>query len=344
MAKMLAYRMLAWGQPATFTEVEIPRPGPGEVLIKMSAVGLCGSDIHMFNAPAGALPFNPPFTVGHENAGWVAECGTGVVGPKEGTPVLVSSVNSCGHCEMCLQGRDQYCWKSVAMNTRGLGLDGGLASYLVAPQHLLLPLQKLTPAEAAPLADAGGTAYHAANYAMQVLKPGTTALVIGAGGLGSFAIQYLRQLSGANIIAIDENPERLSYVAQLGAHTTLKSSADNSQELKDLTHGRGVDAVLDFVGSEATMRLAASAVRPLGRIVICGMGSGTLSVAWGQLAPGCQVMLSIGFAIHELREVVALAEQKRLVVDTELFSFERTPEAYDLLAQGKLKGRAVVTL
>jgi alcohol dehydrogenase, propanol-preferring len=344
MQRMTAYRLQAWGRPAEFTEVDVPHPGPGEVLLKMAAVGLCGSDIHMFHAPAGALPFDPPFTLGHENAGVVVGCGTGVSGLKEGMAVLASSVNSCGYCEMCLQGRDEYCSRSVSMSTRGIGIDGGLADYLVVPQHSLITLQKLPPAAAAPLADAGGTSYHAVSFAREVLVPGSTALVIGAGGLGSFAIQYLRLLCAARIIAVDKNSTRLAYSQRMGSHDTLEAGADNVEEIKALTDGRGVDAVLDFVGTDASMLLAAAVARPLGRIVICGMSAGTLAVAWGRLAPGCQVMLSIGFSLKELREVVALAEQKRLIVDTEEFPFSRTPEAYGRLERGELQGRAVVTL
>src|SRR5271154_5263257 len=223
MQTMKAYRLLAWGQPAAFSEIPIPRPGPGEVLLKMAAVGLCGSDIHIFRAPAGALPFEPPFTLGHENAGVIAECGPGVSALKVGMTVLASSVNSCGLCEMCLQDRDQYCSRSTSMRTRGIGFDGGLAEYLVVPQHSLVELRKLTPAEAAPLADAGGTSYHAVACARDALVPGSTALVMGAGGLGSFAIQYLRQLSGARIIAVDKNPLRVSYSQRMGAHDTLEA-------------------------------------------------------------------------------------------------------------------------
>src|SRR5271163_537189 len=100
MQTMTAYLHLACGKHAEFSEVELPRAGPGEVLVKMAAVGLCGSDLHMFHAPPGALPFDPPFTLGHENAGWVAECGPGVSGLSEGMAVLASSVNSCGRCDM----------------------------------------------------------------------------------------------------------------------------------------------------------------------------------------------------------------------------------------------------
>jgi propanol-preferring alcohol dehydrogenase len=344
MRTMTAFRLQAWGRPAEFAEVEVPRAGAGEVVLKMAAVGLCGSDIHMFHAAAGALPFDPPFTLGHENAGWIAECGAGVTALKEGMAVLASSVNSCGHCEMCLRGRDEYCSRSVSMSTRGIGMDGGLAEYLVVPQHSLIPLRALTPSQAAPLADAGGTSYHAVRFAGEVLVPGSTALVIGAGGLGSFAIQYLRQLYGTHIIAADKSPLRLAYARRMGAHEVLETGGQNAEQIKKLTHGRGVEAVLDFVGTDDSMRLAAAVARPLGRIVICGMGAGSLGVSWGKLAPGCQTMLSIGFSLKELREVVALAEQGRLLVETEEFPFRRTPQAYDRLERDELTGRAVVTL
>src|SRR4030081_2486125 len=122
------------------------------------------------------------------------------------------------------------------------------------------------------------------------------------------------------------------------------AGASNAEDVKRLTGARGVDAVLAFVGADVSMHLAAAAVRPLGRIVVCGMGGGTLAVSWGKLAPGCQVMLSIGFSLKELREVVALAEQERLIVDTEEFSFDCTAQAYGRLEPRKTQGRAVVTM
>jgi propanol-preferring alcohol dehydrogenase len=202
MAKMTAYRLVEWGHAPEYVDVEVPRPGPAEVLMKMGAAGLCGSDLHLLAAPPGAFPFQTPFTLGHENAGWIADRGPGATRFEIGAAVLASSGSSCGRCEQCLQGWDNYCWETVNMQTRmmsmrvrGIGRDGGLAQYVVVPERELVPLGSLSVQRAAPLADAGATSYHAVRSVLPVLIAGSTAVVIGAGGLGSYAIQYLRLLS-----------------------------------------------------------------------------------------------------------------------------------------------------
>src|SRR5690554_134408 len=233
---MTAYRLLEWGRPAEFVSVDVPTPGPGQVLLKMAAAGLCGSDLHLLDAPPGFFPFDPPFTLGHENAGWVVALGPGATRFAEGDAALASSTSSCGYCEPCLGGWDNYCLDSVNMSSRmmtmrvrGIGFDGGLAEYVVAPERELVALRNLDPAIAAPLADAGATSYHAVQTALPVLRPGSTAVVIGAGGLGSYAVQYLRLLSPAKVIAVDLSRQRLDYARELGAHGTVLAG-DGAEE------------------------------------------------------------------------------------------------------------------
>lgn len=336
MKTMKAYQLTAWGRPPEFVEVPVPEPGAGEVLVRVAAVGLCGSDLHAMSAPAGTLPFTLPFTLGHENAGIVAALGAGATHFQPGDSVLASSVNCCGYCPQCLAGRDNFCWLSTTMRTRGLGEHGGLAEYLVVPERSLIKLGDLRPEQAAPLADAGGTAYHAVQQIMPVLPPGSSVLVIGAGGLGAFAAQYLKQLTATNIHVVDQNPRRLEYVKSLGA--------DQSALVSEFASTTRVNAVLDFVGTDETLGLASRAVLPLGKIVVIGMGGGQLPFSWGAMAPGVEASLSIGFSLSQLREVVALAERGRLQIDIEPFAFADTPLAYEELAAGQLRGRAVVMM
>lgn len=348
---MTAFRLPGWGTPPGFHEVPQPTPGPGQVLLKMSAAGLCGSDVHLMHAPPGMFPFEPPFTLGHENAGHVAAVGPGVTGFAEGDPVLASSATSCGHCEHCVAGNDNYCWQQVNMSTRmmspmvrGVGFDGGLAEYLVVPARDLVPLRGLAPRDAAPLADAGATSYQAVGRARPVLTPGSTALVIGCGGLGSFAVQYLRLLTTVRVIAVDVSKERLSYATELGAHETVEAGAEAATAVLDLTAGRGVEGVLDFVGSADSLALAAAAIRPLGKVVVPGIAMGTVPFGWGASAPGADFSLSLGFTIADLRQVVALGEAGLLRLDTDPYSFADIPKAYEELAAGRVRGRAVIEL
>jgi propanol-preferring alcohol dehydrogenase len=317
--------------------------------MKMAAVGLCGSDLHLLHAPAGVFPFSPPFTLGHENAGWIAEVGAGVTRFAPGDAVLASSASSCGHCEPCSNGHDNYCWDTVnmqsrmmSMRVRGIGLDGGLAEYVVVPERELVALRSLSPATAAPLADAGATSYHAVQTVLPVLRAGSTAVVIGAGGLGSYAIQYLRLLTTARVIALDVSEQRLDYARELGAKTTIRS--DENARAAVLTQCDGVHAVLDFVGTAETLKLANDVVRPRGYIVVPGITFATTPFGWGISAPGAHMVLSMGFTLNELREVVELAEHKRIRVDVDSFRFDQIDKALAALSEHRVRGRAVIAM
>src|SRR5919107_2573608 len=256
---MTALRLEAWGAPPRFAEVPVPRPAPGEVLLRMAAVGLCHTDLHFLEAEPGAFPYDLPFTLGHENVGWVDEAGSGVDDLDAGTAVAVAGVHSCGRCSTCLRGADNYCpqgWRG-----RGYGDDGGLATFLVAPRRELVSIGDLDPCAAAPLTDAGATSYHVVRKVLPKLVPGATAVVVGAGGLGGYAIQHLRLLTAARIVAVDVDPGRLEAARSLGAHDVLPSDRGTAAAVRDLTEGLGAEAVLDFVGSETTARTALRCAR-----------------------------------------------------------------------------------
>jgi propanol-preferring alcohol dehydrogenase len=158
---MDAFRLLEWQKPPELTEVPVPEPGPGEVLIKVGGAGLCHSDLHLMEWPPGQLPFDPPFTLGHENAGWVEALGDGVTGFEQGEPVAVYGPWGCGHCRACRLSREDYCENQLEIGRMGggLGFDGGMAEYMLVPSsRLLLRLgDGLDPRDAAPLSDAAHT-------------------------------------------------------------------------------------------------------------------------------------------------------------------------------------------
>ena len=356
MPKMTAFRLLNWGTGGEYTEVEVPKPAPDEVLVKMGAVGLCHSDIYLQDAQEGDWPFPAPFTLGHENAGWIAEKGSEVELPV-GTPVLVCCVHSCGVCVQCLRGRDNYCWWSARVlprvgptphgngpTTRGVGLDGGLAEYMIAPAREVVPLTTLSPAEAAVLSDAGGTSYHAVKKSLSRLVPGSTAVVIGVGGLGSFAVQYLRLMTSSRIVAVDIAPHRLDYARELGADETFEPGPMVAEQIFNLTGGEGVEAVLDFAGTQDSLELGAAVASVAGRITVCGLGGGMLPAGWGSLPGGCEWLISLGYTLADLREIVTLADQGKLRIETEAFPFSAVPQAYEKLRSGSLRSRALVTM
>jgi propanol-preferring alcohol dehydrogenase len=205
-------------------------------------------------------------------------------------------------------------------------------------------LGSLDPVHAAPLTDAGATSYHAVRRVTPRLPPGSTAIVIGAGGLGAFAIQLLRELTPARVVALDTNPARLEYARELGAHETVAGVDDGTgPELAACTGGEGAHAVLDFVGVTATITAGIGAVRPAGAFALVGAGGGTLAAPWmGGLPREADVFTFQGSNIADARDVIALAEQGRIRADVDRFTFEQIDEAYGAMDAGTLRGRAVV--
>jgi len=344
MATMTAFQLVEWGQPAEFREVEVPRPGAGEVLVKVAGVGLCHTDVH-FLAPESNFGYPTPFTLGHETGGWVEELGPGTSrsdlgGFAVGDPVVAAGIHSCGRCYFCVRGHDNYC--PSGSTGRGYGLDGGLAQFVVVPARELIKLTALDPARAAPLTDAGVTSYHAVKKVLPKLAPGQSAIVIGVGGLGGYAVQYLRRFSAARVIAVDVAPHRLAAALDLGAHDALISDDNTASALRKLAP-HGAAAVLDFVGTDDTMRLALASGAAMGSIGIVGAGGGSAPIGWGLVPLECEVFIPQGGTIADLRDVIALAEAGEIRVDVELFPFAETAETYAKFARGELRTRAVVT-
>ena len=341
---MKAFRMTAWQSQPEFREVEIREPGPGEVLVKIGGAGLCHSDLHIMEYPAGALPYELPFTLGHENAGWVERVGAGVDGYAPGDPVIVYSVWGCGRCPQCRVGAENYCEAAPLFYGCGLGYDGGLAKHLLVPSaRFLLPLEGLDPRQAAPLTDAGLTTYHAVRRSLALLHPGSTAVVIGVGGLGQMAVQMLKALSPARVIAIDVSAEKLTQAKALGADATLTSDERAAEHVRDLTHGAGAELVLDVVGSDSTLQLAVAVSRRLGHLTMVGIAGGTLPFSYMGVPNELSVASVFYGSIPELSEVVTLAREGKIKTQVELFALEQAPQAYQRLHDGSIRGRAVIT-
>ena len=202
----------------------------------------------------------------------------------------------------------------------------------------------LDPRRVGPLTDAGATSYHAVKRALPKLIPGSTAVVIGAGGLGSYAVQYLRRLTGAQVIAVDLVQQRLDLARELGAHDEPDCrTTSTATRVRELTGGLGATAVFDFVGDDTTMKMALASAATLGTVAIVGAGGGTAKISWGVLPLECDFYIPMAASISDLHEVIALAETGELRVEVELFDFDDAPDAYDRFRRGDLKSRAVVT-
>ncbi|WP_329237023.1 NAD(P)-dependent alcohol dehydrogenase [Streptomyces canus] len=341
--KALQYRTI--GAAPEVVTVPDPEPGPGQVLLKVTAAGVCHSDIAVMSWPAENFPYELPLTLGHEGVGTVAALGAGVSGVREGDAVAVYGPWGCGTCAKCAQGKENYCLRADALGIRppGLGTPGAIAEYLLVddPRHLV-PLDGLDPVAAAPLTDAGLTPYHAIKRSLAKLVPGSTAVVIGTGGLGHVAIQLLRALTPARVIALDVSEDKLRLAKEVGAHETVLSDAGAAAAVRALTGGLGAEAVFDFVGAEPTLRTAGALAAVEGDVTIVGIGGGALPVGFGSLPFEVSVAAPYWGSRSELIEVLNLARSGAVSVHTETYSLDEAPLAYERLHTGKVNGRAVI--
>lgn len=328
-------------------EVDVPEPGPGEVLLKVAGAGACHSDVALFDEfesdPNDGL-MTPPFILGHETAGWIEELGPGVEGLAVGDAYLVYGPIGCGHCRACSRGQDTYCENpgDVGYLATGLGRDGGMAEYMTVPIRNLVELGDADPVDAAPLADAGLTPYHAIKMALPKLAGGGKhALVIGLGGLGLVAVQILRAITGAQVIATDLKPEAMARAREFGA-VTVEGGDDQAEKIRELTSGRGVDAAFDFVGAGPTIALAQASIAQRGAIQIVGIAGGTAE--WSFFTNPYEATLTNLYwgTIEDLHEVADLYRAGQIVPDVERFTLDDSLEAYRRLRDGELDARAVV--
>ncbi|MEU0514735.1 MULTISPECIES: NAD(P)-dependent alcohol dehydrogenase [Amycolatopsis] len=346
---MRAWRLPTWKSDPELVEVDQPRPGPGQVVVRIGGAGACHSDLHLMREfGAGQLPWEPPFTLGHENAGWVHETGEGVTGLPVGTPVAVHGSWGCGACSRCLAGLDTYCEDPAAApipsGGGGLGLDGGMAEFMLVPEarHLVPLPDGLDPVTAAPLTDAALTPYHAVRRSWPKLPPGSTAVVIGIGGLGHLAVQILKATTATRVIAVDTRAAALELAERAGADLVVPAGGRAADTIRGTTGGRGADAVFDCVGNDATLALGAAAGRMLGDLTIIGLGGGTLPVSFFGVPYEMSVQSTYWGSRPELVEVLDLAARGLLRVTATTFPLDEALEAYRRLEAGDVVGRAVV--
>lgn len=329
-------------------EVPVPQIGPDEVLVKVAGAGLCHSDLHVLHM-GEEWPFFGG-TVGHEGAGWVEKKGSDVHDLEEGEAVLSSVIWACGQCRACVEGRDNACMVAGSRNmfptVPGLGPDGAMADYMVVKARHLDKIGDLDPVAAAPLADAAVTPMRAINSARQHLTPGSTVVVIAIGGLGHMGLQILKATSAARIIALDSDPAKLELATELGADLVLESNAEAAERILEETGGYGADAVFDFVGVQPTVDLAAGVVAPEGAIRFAGLGGGVLPFAADSNAValpwGVNVQRSFGGTRADQLQVIALAQQGKVTVETQNYPLADFQQAFDDLEANKVTGRAIL--
>ncbi|WP_406447619.1 NAD(P)-dependent alcohol dehydrogenase [Streptomyces sp. NBC_00876] len=341
--KAVQYREV--GAAPEVVTVPDPEPGPGQVLLKVTAAGVCHSDIAVMSWPAEQLSFPLPLTLGHEGVGTIAALGDGVEGLTLGDSVAVYGPWGCGTCIKCAEGKENYCLRAreLGINPPGLGSPGAMAEYMIVddPRHLV-PLGDLDPVQAVPLTDAGLTPYHAIKRSLPKLVPGATAVVIGTGGLGHVAIQLLRAMTAVRVIALDVTEDKLALARAVGAHETVLSDRHAADRIRELTGGIGAQVVLDFVGAPPTVATAGAAAAIDSDVTIVGIGGGALPVGFGSLPFSTTVTAPYWGSRSELAEVLDLARTGAVEVHVETYSLDEAPLAYERLHDGRINGRAVI--
>lgn len=346
---MKAVQYRTFGGSPEVVEIDKPVPGPGEVLLKVTASGLCHSDVFLMSLPEeqyflGTLPL----TLGHEGVGTVVELGAGVTSVKVGQNVAVYGPWGCGMCAQCAAGHENYCTRVVELGilAPGLGAPGSMAEYMIVDDaRHLVDIGDLDPAMAAPLTDAALTPYHAIKGSLGKLGAGSTAVVVGTGGLGHMGIQILKVLCGAQVIALDVDESKLLLAKESGADVTLLTTdPDVVEKVRTLTGGKMADGVFDFAGFQSSLELANKLVGVGGdfRIVGLGMGGATIPVGFFATPYEANVGTTYWGYRQELFEVIQLAKEGKFDVHLERFSIDEAPEAYKKLHDGTLNGRAVV--
>jgi propanol-preferring alcohol dehydrogenase len=345
---MNALQYVAIGEAPQLMTVPKPTAGPGQIVLKVTAAGVCHSDAFVMGLPAevfSAMGWTTPMTLGHEGAGIVHELGAGVTEFALGDSVAVYGPWGCGACNYCVQGKEMLCPFAAGMGIQppGLGAPGAMAEYvLIDSARHLVALGSLDPIENVSLTDAALTPYHAIKNSLSKLGAGSTAVVIGAGGLGHMGIQLLAALTGTTIIALDISDAKLALAKEVGAHHTFHSNDDAVAKVREIAGGIGANAVFDFVGAQVTVDLAAKLVRPEGDLHIVGIGGGALPVGFGTTAYDVNIRTPYWGSRLELIEVIELAQQGKIKVEFEKFALSDGPEAYERLHKGDLRGRAVL--
>jgi NAD+-dependent secondary alcohol dehydrogenase Adh1 len=338
---MKAALLREYDRPLELVERPVPEPArPDDVLVKVGGAGVCATDLHAIDGLMGVAGLEPPIVLGHENAGWVEAVGDLVSTVAAGDPVIVYPPYSCGLCLPCRRGNDMHCERH---QFTGLTVDGGFAEYVLVSERSLVKLPPgVDPAAIAPHADAGLTAYHAVRRVAHLTAPGTTGVVIGAGGVGHIAIQLLRELGSGSVVAVDTDERRRRLASEVGADEVIEGGEGAADSVRELTGGRGADLVLDFVGTDDTH---AQGLAMLGRgatYSIVGFG-GTVSSPSAALVGAEQaVTANLVGTWPDLWEVVQLHAAGRLTLKVETHPLSAINEVLDKLRAGEVTGRAVL--
>ena len=336
--KMKAAVVVRFGQPLELRECEIPVPGPGQILVKTEACGVCHTDVH---AAKGDWPMKPtlPFIPGHEGIGVVVAMGPEVTVVKEGDRVGVPWLYSaCGHCEHCLSA-----WETVCAEAQfgGYTRNGGFAEYILAdPQYVAHIPPGLTATEAAPIICAGITTYKGLKETEA--KPGQWVAISGVGGLGHLAIQYAKVM-GLHVCAIDVDDGKLAHAKRLGADLIINAKAgDPVAAVRDGTGG-GAHGVVITAPSLGAFKQGVGMTRKRGTCVLIGLPPGEFPTPLFDVVANCiTIRGSFVGSRQDMAEALAFAAEGKVKADIELQPLSAINQILDRLEHGKVASRVVL--
>ena len=324
--------------------VEIPDPvleSPLDVIVRIGGAGVCRTDLHIIEGQwEEKSGVELPYTLGHENAGWVEAVGSAVSNVAVGDPVILHPLATCGLCRACRDGDDVHCPNSTFP---GIDTDGGYADLLRTNARAVVKLdESLLPAAVAALADAGLTAYHAARKAAKVLRPGDKAVIIGAGGLGHIGVQALKALSPAQLIVIDRSKAALGLAKELGAEYTVLADGNQVEAVLDLTNGNGAEAVIDFVGEGGAVEDGIAVLRRAGNYYVVGYGGKLVVPTIDVISTEINFIGNLVGSYNDLAELMVLAAQGKVTLHTTTYPLTEYGTALDDLDNGRVRGRAIL--
>ncbi len=339
---MKAVRLHAYHEQPVVEDVADPAvSGPLDVVVEVGGAGLCRTDLHIIEGQwAEKSNVVLPYTLGHENAGWVREVGAGVTNVAVGDTVILHPQPSCGLCLACRTGDDMHCENAFFPGLSNN--DGGMAEYLRTTARACVKLDPSTnPADVAALADAGITAYHAVRKAVPLLHPGTTTVVQGAGGLGHIGIQCLKALTATRVVVGDKNPDALKLAGEIGADETVVADGDHVAAVQALTGG-GAHVVLDFVAEQGAEMDAWHMTGANGSMFVIGYGGELRIPTLDFVAGEKNIVGNIVGTYADLAELMVLAQAGQVTLHTQQYPLERAVDALHDLDAGKVRGRAIL--
>jgi NAD+-dependent secondary alcohol dehydrogenase Adh1 len=339
---MIAARLHQYHDPLTVENVDEPKiTDPHDVIVRMGGAGLCRTDLHIQEGQwAEKSGVELPYTLGHENAGWVQEVGSAVTNVEVGDTVIMHPLVTCGLCRACRAGDDVHCENNTFP---GISVDGGFADLLKTSARSVIKLDpSLEPKDIAALADAGLTAIHAVKKAADILHPGTRAVVIGAGGLGHIGIQCLKAMTPAEIIVVDPSEHARALAGEIGADTTVAADGKQVDTVLEMTDGKGAEAIIDFVGEKGAIEDGVAMLQNAGSYYVIGYGENINVPTIDIISREINFIGNLVGSYNDLADLMTLTAQGKVTLHTSTYPLDAVNDAMADLDGGRLQGRGIL--